>query len=330
MRESMKRDETSGSVRELLYDLPFEADLWEVLGRKISRNGEEFLREVKSLFDQGMIREIGPIFNPTMLGYKMTLLAASVPMDRVEEVAAIISEHPGVSHNYLRDHPVFNVWFTLAVAGDEDRLAETIENLTRRTNVPMRRFDNLAQYKISFRLSNEPSSEKTQTKGRTFQELDSATQKRLASAIEILQQGLPLISQPFEKLAGTMNVDNLLTSGNELRELGILRRFGVTWRHREIGFVENVLCIWQIPEEKIPKFVERITQIGQITHSYRRQTYPDWPWSIYTMIHARTQAEYHEIISKLTTEFPEATFLSLRTLKEFKKQRVIYRPIVSQ
>jgi DNA-binding Lrp family transcriptional regulator len=329
MNEPTKRDILAGPVRELLYDLPFEADLWNLLGQKIGSSGEELLAEVKSLFDQGLIREIGPIFNPTMLGYKMTLIAASVPADRVEKVAAIISEHPGVSHNYLRDHPVFNLWFTLAVAGNENRLEEAIEELSRRTGVPMRRFDSLARYKISFRLSNELPSKPT-SQGKAFQELDPETQKRLAAAIETLQQGLPLVPQPFEKLAGTTGVDQLLTDGNELRELGILRRFGVTWRHREIGFTENVLCIWQIPEEKIPAFAERIMQIGQITHSYQRQTYPDWPWSIYTMIHARTQAEYQEIISKLTIEFSEAKFLPLRTMKEFKKQRVLYRPMISQ
>lgn len=329
MSESTKRDIIAGPLRELLYDLPFEADLWNVLGQKLGCSGEEILEIVKTLFDQGLIREIGPIFNPTMLGYKTTLLAASVPADRVEEVAAMISGHPGVSHNYLRDHPVFNVWFTLAVAGGEDRLAEAIEELSRRTGVSLRRFDSLAQYKISFRLSNAPPS-KPIAQGKAFQELDPETQKRLAATIEVLQQGLPLVPEPFEELAGTMGVDRLLADGNELRELGILRRFGVTWRHREIGLIENVLCLWQIPEEQIPAFVERVLQIGQITHSYRRQIYPDWPWSIYTMVHARTLGEYREIVSKLINEFPEAKFLPLRTVKEFKKQRVFYRPMIQK
>lgn len=352
-RESDKM--VSQSLVELLYDLPFDEELWSLSGRQIGRNGKELLAEVRRFFDLGLIREIGPIFNAAMLGYKTTLMAASVPEDRLEEVAGIVSGHEGVSHNYLRDHVVFNLWFTLAAAGGEESLVSAIDELSQKTGVPMRRFDTIRPYKISFRLSNEALPEPS-VRNTAFNTLDAAMQKRLAAAIEILQQGLPLTEHPFETLLEKLNfqapslskrfdvnvpsissggesgammtVKELLACGNTLKELGILRRFGVTWRHRKIGFIENMLCVWQIPEHQIEAFVERIKGIGVITHCYRRTRYSDWPWSIYTMIHGRTRGECETIISQLCQEFSEAKYLAMRTVKEFKKQRVVYRPMI--
>jgi DNA-binding Lrp family transcriptional regulator len=334
--ENRVRGESNPMVSEplmkLLFDLPFEKDLWEKLGQRVGLGGGELLSQVRTLFEQGMIREIGPIFSPAMLGYKTTLVAANVPIERLDEVAGIISAHAGVSHNYLRDNPTFNLWFTLATAG-EDVLQNEINDLSKRAGLTLRRFDNIEQYKISFRLSDDVSQNPSDTKGKSLRELDSATQKRLATAVEILQRGLPLTHQPFETLAETtrtMTVDELLACGCELRKLKILRRFGVTWRHREIGFRENVLCVWQLPEEQIDAFVERIMTIGQITHCYRRCVYPDWPWSIYTMIHGRNREECEAIISQLSRAFSQARSLAMRTMKEYKKQRVIYRPKISK
>lgn len=147
----------------------------------------------------------------------------------------------------------------------------------------------------------------------------------------ILQRGLPLTPRPFETLAAaeTMGLNELLTCGHELHELGILRRFGVTWHHRQIGFTQNVLCLWQIPQPQIEDFAQRIKRIGLITHGYQRTSYRDWPWSIYTMIHGRTHEECEAVISQLSQEFPEAKSLPMRTIKEYKKQRIIYQPMIT-
>ena len=51
-----------------------------------------------------MLRQLSAIFDTRALGYGSALVAAKIDPDRVDEAAAVISAHPGVSHNYKRNH----------------------------------------------------------------------------------------------------------------------------------------------------------------------------------------------------------------------------------
>src|SRR5439155_21294851 len=88
---------------------PF-ASLAETLG--VGEN--EVLDRLAALKKNKIIRQISAIFDTRALGYKSSLVATRAPADRVDQVAAAISDHPGVSHNYRRDHE-FNIWWTVAV-----------------------------------------------------------------------------------------------------------------------------------------------------------------------------------------------------------------------
>ncbi len=78
---------------------------------------DEVLGRVRRLLDQRIIRQVTPIFDTRALGYGSMLVAAKVDPEHPWRAAKIINSHPGVSHNYLRNHD-FNMWFTLAVEGD--------------------------------------------------------------------------------------------------------------------------------------------------------------------------------------------------------------------
>ena len=73
---------------------------------------------VAAVKDAGVLRQLSAIFDTRALGYHSSLVAAKIDPDRVDEAAAVISAHPGVSHNYKRNH-AFNLWYTIAVPSDE-------------------------------------------------------------------------------------------------------------------------------------------------------------------------------------------------------------------
>ena len=308
----------SARTAELLYDLPIVAEPWAVLG-------EEGLRLVRRLLQDGVIREIGPVFNPHLLGYRTTLAAGKVPANRLDEVAGIISDHAGVSHNYLRDCDHFNLWFTLAVAGGEENLEKELKKLSERCRIPFQRFDAVKRYKISFQLSGK--SLPTTSSPLRLDDFKPELRKKLAEAVEILQRGLSPVEQPYLELAKVRNFTEaeLIERTKRLKESGMMRRVGVTWRHRELGLRENVLCVWQVPAEHMDAFGEKAAAIPMITHCYRRTILPDWPWPMYTMIHGRTMADCRAVIDDLQQAFPEAKSLAMRTVKEFKKTRIVYR-----
>ena len=74
---------------------------------------DEVLRRVQRLLDERIIRQVTPIFDTRVLGYSSMLVAAKVDAENPWRAAKVINSHPGVSHNYLRDHD-FNLWFTIA------------------------------------------------------------------------------------------------------------------------------------------------------------------------------------------------------------------------
>ena len=93
----------------------------------------EVMERVQRLLDGRIIREITPIFDTRALGYSSMLVAAKVDHEYPHRPATIINSHPGVSHNYLRDHE-FNLWFTIATPPDSRLgLEGTLEVLQRLT-----------------------------------------------------------------------------------------------------------------------------------------------------------------------------------------------------
>src|SRR5438876_449429 len=79
----------------------------------------DVLARTQALRNAGVLRHLSPIFDVFRLGYKSALIAAAVDPARVEEAAAVISAHPGVSHNYAREHR-FNLWFVMAIPREHD------------------------------------------------------------------------------------------------------------------------------------------------------------------------------------------------------------------
>ena len=73
----------------------------------------EVLARVQRLLDERIIRQVTPIFETRALGYSSMLVAAKVDPDNPWRAANVINAHPGVSHNYLRNHE-FNILFTIA------------------------------------------------------------------------------------------------------------------------------------------------------------------------------------------------------------------------
>ena len=95
-------------------NFPLESRPYLASGGNIGLPEGEVLARLKRFTEEGILRQIGAIFNPQAFGYQTSLVAFEVPSEREEKAAQIINAHPGVSHNYLRDHR-FNFWFTVAV-----------------------------------------------------------------------------------------------------------------------------------------------------------------------------------------------------------------------
>src|SRR5947199_7392125 len=120
----------------------------------------EAIARVQELIDERIIRQVTPIFDTRALGYSSMLVAAKVDAENPWRAANIINQHPGVSHNYLRNHD-FNIWFTIATEPDSPLgLEGTLEVLAGLAGAEsIRQLPTLKLFKIRMDLEMEGSTQ---------------------------------------------------------------------------------------------------------------------------------------------------------------------------
>ena len=291
----------------------------------------EVLADVQRLLDDRIIRQVTPIFDTRALGYGSMLVAAKVDPEHPWGPAKIINAHPGVSHNYLRNHE-FNMWFTLAVEEDSPLgLQGTLDVLQELTGAEsIRQLPTLKLFKIRMDLEMEGDTKALSSEGvaETPIELDRVDyDERDKDVIRATQGDLPVVPEPWAPAAERlgMSVEELLEHLEGMRERGLLRRVAAILFHRRAGFSANGMGVWQVPDDRIQEIGPRMASFRGISHCYQRPTYEDWPYQIFTMAHGRSKEECDAILDAIAAQFPEIQDrATLYSSTEFKKIRLLY------
>jgi len=277
-----------------------------------------------------IIRQISAIFDSGALGYRTALVAAKIPDDRLDAAAAIINQHAGVSHNYRRNH-AFNLWYTLAVPPHSTLgLEKTLDILHRQSgSLSTRMLPTLRLFKIGvkFDLSSEGdvTARNTATGIREKPVAAELTEQERAM-IRVLQQDLPLVEEPFAAWAAQagFSVETLLARAQEFLDRKLMRRFSAVLKHREAGISANAMGVWEVPPEKQESFGTVAASFSAVSHCYLRSTWPDWPYSIFTMVHAPTREQCETVLAAISKETGITRYGSLYSSTEYKKVRVKY------
>jgi len=276
----------------------------------------------------GLIRQINAIFDTRKLGYKSALVAFAVKKERLDSVALQVNKHPGVSHNYERDHE-FNMWFTLAVPADGD-LKRDLEIMASLEGViKFRLLPTLKLYKIGVKLdmvNSDPNKITPDDKVKKMDLKKFELTSRDKEFIRELQKDLEVTPRPFDTLAKNLGitVDELFKKAIEYETKGVMRRFAAILRHRDAGFAANGMIVWVVPEDKIDEVGYKLASFPQVSHCYRRPVYPDWPFNLFSMIHARTIEAAKKIAIELSNFVGINEYKILFSSREFKKERVKY------
>jgi siroheme decarboxylase len=291
---------------------------------------DEVLKRVDRLLRERIIRQVTPIFDTRVLGYKSMLVAARVDPDNPHRAAKIVNSHPGVSHNYLRNHD-FNMWFTIAVEPDSKLgLDGTLDVIQRETGAEsIRQLPTLRLFKIRMDLEMEQGTDALQKAAADSEYLEPEPielEELDVAVIKTLQGDLPLASEPYAAAAQELGIsqDDLLKHLESMQERRALRRVAAILYHRRAGYSANGMGVWRVPEERILEIGPLMASFRGISHCYQRPTYADWPYSVFTMAHGRSKEECDAILESIAerTGIDERTTLYSST--EFKKIRLLY------
>jgi siroheme decarboxylase len=291
---------------------------------------QEVLERTSYLLDKRIIREITPIFDTRALGYESMLVAAKVDSEHPHRAAQIINSHPGVTHNYLRNHD-FNLWFTLAVEpGSPLGMQGTLEVLRERTGAEsIRQLPTLKLFKIRMDLEMVGGTDALAqaVSAQEPLELDpiEVTDDDVA-VIRATQGPMPAVAEPFAPAAERLGVEQeeIFSRLESLRERKALRRVAAILYHRRAGFSANGMGVWKVPQDRVIEIGRQMAATRGISHCYERPTYPDWPYALFTMAHGRSKEECDAILDSIAEATGIHERATLYSSTEYKKVRMLY------
>jgi DNA-binding Lrp family transcriptional regulator len=291
---------------------------------------DEVMTRVRRLLDKRIIREITPIFDTRALGYSSMLVAAKVDPEFPHRAAQVINAHPGVTHNYLRDHD-FNLWFTIATEpGSRLGLQGTLDVLQERTGAEsIRQLPTLKLFKIRMDLEMEQGTAALAAAAQAVEPMElepiELSDDDIAT-IRATQGPMPVVEEPYAPAAERLGVpqQEVLRRLEDLRERGGLRRVAAILFHRRAGFSANGMGVWKVPAGEELEYGRRMAAFRGISHCYQRPTYPDWPYSVFTMAHGRSREECDAILDSIAAETGIEERATLYSSTEFKKVRMLY------
>jgi DNA-binding Lrp family transcriptional regulator len=310
---------------------PLEPRPYAAVAAEAQMTEDAVIARVRELIDDRIIRQVTPIYDTRRFGYGSMLVAAKVDAEHPWGPAKIVNSHPGVSHNYLRNHE-FNMWFTIAVEEDSKLgLQGTLDLLQELTGAEsIRQLPTLELFKIRMDLEMDGDTKSLTSQGEisapsSGERVDYDEFDR--EVVRATQGDLPVVPEPYAEAAAELGItqERLLEHLAGMRERGLLRRVAAILFHRRAGFSANGMGVWQVPDDRVAEVGPRMAAFRGISHCYQRPTYADWPYALFTMAHGRSKEECDAILDAIGEEIDCIEDRAvLYSSTEFKKIRLLY------
>ncbi len=320
-------------LNALQWDFPLDERPYAILGERLGLAESDVRARVNHVKELGVLRQLSAIFDTRALGYTSALIAAKIDPDKIDEAAESLNDHPGISHNYKRNHD-YNLWYTIAVPPGEN-LDTHIEVLHARSGATVtRKLPTLKLYKIGVKLDmtgntaadakaevleHERPERRVDMVAPTLAELERNT-------IRVVQEDLAVVERPFDLYGEQLGISGaeVLTMLQHFKQEKWMRRFAAVMNHRSAGFKANAMGVWAVEEDSLEVIGPRMAGFAAVSHCYRRPTYDDWPYTVFTMIHGRNAKDCEATVEAIRTECDVENYALLWSIKEYKKVRVRY------
>lgn len=312
-------------LNEWQHDFPLCADPFGALADATGLDRATVIGSLRAAVADGSVSRIGGVFAHGS-GGDAVLAAMAVPAHRIDSVAACVSAHPGVNHNYLREHH-HNLWFVMTGA-DREAVDAGVDALERDTGLTAMRLRMLRPYRIDlgFDLRGDTAqAPMRRPPGAPTPAPLPTDQWPLACRVEA---GLPLVDQPYAQWAEELGRDESWVReriGAWLDE-GRLKRFGVVVRHHELGFAANAMTVFDVPNDQVDACGQVLAEQPGVTLAYRRARTDGWSYNLYAMVHGTHREAVTAVIDRMTqaaglSRYPREILFSTRRFKQTGARR---------
>jgi len=297
---------------------------FEVVGHSVGLDENATISTLQSLHARKVITRIGAIVRPHTIGAS-TLAAVRVAPDRIDAIAALVNAERYVSHNYARQHAL-NLWFVIA-GPHPQAISDTIANIEHHTGLQVidLPIEKAYQIDLAFPLTGAPSPNRDAKCGDTkTPTMDYAPDTDDCAVIAAIEDGLPLTPRPYRDVSRVIGMGEaqIIQRLRQLQIKGVVARFGCVVRHRTLGYTSNAMAVWNVPDEHVDAIAVNFVRHPRVTLCYRRKRcLPDWPYNIFSMVHAKTRTDALAVIAELneaanTARYDQAVLFSTHCYKQ--------------
>ncbi|MDX1707198.1 MAG: Lrp/AsnC family transcriptional regulator [Desulfobacterales bacterium] len=139
---------------------------------------------------------------------------------------------------------------------------------------------------------------------------------------------MEITERPYLAISKELGITEteLLDHLKDLSRRGVIRRFGATLRHQRAGFNANAMVAWKVDENRIQEVGQKMAAFHQVSHCYRRNPTADWPYNLYTMVHANDEQACQKTARKMSRATSVEDYTLLFSREELKKTSMVYFP----
>ena len=144
--------------------------------------------------------------------------------------------------------------------------------------------------------------------------------------VRALQKDVSLVERPFEDIGNRigMREEEVLQRVRAWKRDGTIRRFGAMVRHRRLGFKANAMVVWEVDPDRTEEVGRIMASFPEVTHCYERPRFPDWPFTLFTMVHGRTTGECERVAKRISERTGVRTYRLIYSTREWKKADMKY------
>lgn len=308
---------------------PVVEDPFVPVSRRFRNNGVDLspdgvVEKLRRLDEEGVISRFGALINADAIGGTTVLVATTVPEEEFEDVVETINSHDEVAHNYERDH-FLNVWFVVSVA-DKGSVEDVLDEIEEETGVETYTFPKLHEFHLGARFPvdgpfyDSPAEPKPQEPEAT--ELEPDEDELLAE----IHDGFPITRHPYSDIAEALGAETrgVVSAIRRLSREGKIRRVGVVPNHYAVGYTENAMTVWDVPDEYVVETGESVGSLPFVTHCYERPRHRDvWRYNLFAMVHGRSTKELDDSVESVREAVKDATGGAYRDQDRLVSRRVL-------
>ena len=297
-----------------VVERPFEPAAAALRERGVDVTGPELCERVRELDEEGILSRFGALVNAEEIGGAASLVAMHAPPDRYEEVAETVNEFTAVAHNYEREHPHLNMWFVVSVADHPDpdkdgtdRVEEVLADIEAATGQETYNLPKVQEFHVGAKfLLDGPVPEGDVDLSDLGPEVTPSSRETLTpeerDLVVEIQGGLPITETPYADVAAAIGADAdwVIETIKRFNAEGKVRRVGVIPNHYALGYTENGMTVWNVPEDALAEVGPAVASLEFVTHCYERPRHEGvWEYNFFAMTHGRTEAESERRIAEV-------------------------------